>query len=319
MATVIVITSMLSAVAALLLGRYIWGGPREGFSPSIGPPIPPEGGPTTLPQVEVISDERYAVSSHIGPRPNNEDAAIALPSDGKGVMLIEGIPYQITTSNNLRFDLYAVADGVGGHEKGELASRIAIETLKEYLEHYGTKEKEYEPISILVSAFEEANNRILRYSSSHPQARGMATTLTAALVDKSTGTVYWAHAGDTRLYVVDQDGAIERITEDHSYVAELVKLGQITEEEAESHPQRNVITKALGISERVGPSTGKFVASKGSKIVLCSDGLHDVVKDEDIASVVSKSPMEEAARHLIELALERNTSDNSTVLIASVM
>lgn len=210
--------------------------------------------------------------------------------------------------------LLMVADGMGGHKAGEVASKLAVETVsKEYFRvngNDGNIEKK------LAKAFALANKRIFELASSQRSMHGMGTTCTALVV--VSDSVYFAHAGDSRAYFF-KGKSFERITEDHTYVQELVKLGEISAEEADTHPKRNILTNAMGTKADLRVDTGKCESGFeiGDRLMLCSDGLYDYFRDEELAEIVgSNTSLQETAEHLISETKKRGAHDNITVVLA---
>jgi PPM family protein phosphatase len=218
--------------------------------------------------------------------------------------------------------LAVVADGMGGYEGGQEASRLAVETMLAVYRDFGGDD----PQQALVEALHAAHEQIRRYSFAHPELRGMGTTCTAAAIVGGThgagsgtdnyGELYYVHVGDTRLYLI-RDGHITRVTRDHSYVERLLEAGMITPEEAEHHPQRNILTAALGTNpDLVMDSPGHPEPLRPEDVLLiCSDGLWGQVRDSELLSIVQNKSAEKAGRQLIELARERGGPDNITVEI----
>ena len=204
--------------------------------------------------------------------------------------------------------LAVVADGMGGYEGGQEASRLAVETLVEVYRDFGGDD----PQAALVEALQAAHEQIREYSFAHPELRGMGTTCTAAAIVQDS--LYYVHVGDTRLYLI-RDGQITRVTRDHSYVGRLVESGMITPEEAETHPQRNILTAALGTNpDLIMDSPGRPEPLRPEDVLLiCSDGLWGQVRDSEILDAVENKTAEQTGRKLIELARERGGPDNITV------
>jgi serine/threonine protein phosphatase PrpC len=204
--------------------------------------------------------------------------------------------------------LAVVADGMGGYEGGQEASRLAVETLVEVYRDYGGDD----PQAALVEALQTAHEQIREYSFDHPELRGMGTTCTAAAIVQDA--LYYVHVGDTRLYLI-RDGQITRVTRDHSYVGRLVESGMISREEAETHPQRNILTAALGTNpDLIMDSPGQPKPLRPEDVLLiCSDGLWGQVRDSEILDAVENKSAEQTGRKLIELARERGGPDNITV------
>jgi len=206
--------------------------------------------------------------------------------------------------------LAVVADGMGGYEGGQEASRLAVETLLEVYRDFGGDD----PQAALVEALQAAHEQIRQYSFAHPELRGMGTTCTAAAIVQDA--LYYVHVGDTRLYLI-RDGQITRLTRDHSYVGRLVESGMISQEEAETHPQRSILTAALGTNpDLIMDSPGRPEPLRPEDVLLiCSDGLWGQVRDSEILDAVENKSAEQAGRKLIELARERGGPDNITVEI----
>ena len=218
--------------------------------------------------------------------------------------------------------LAVVADGMGGYEGGQEASRLAVETLMAAYRDFNGDD----PQAALIDALQAAHNQIRQYSFSHPELRGMGTTCTAAAIVRGTGrsspkeaqthVLYFVHVGDTRLYLI-RDGEITRVTRDHSYVGRLVEAGMISPEEAEHHPQRNILTAALGTNPDLIMDSPEHPEPLRSNDVLliCSDGLWGQVRDAEILNAVENHSAEKAGHELIGLARERGGPDNITVEI----
>src|SRR5215218_1617237 len=177
--------------------------------------------------------------------------------------------------------LFAVADGMGGAQAGEVASRLAAAAFREFHEA-----DELEPEERIAAIIQEANRRIYERARSDAQASGMGTTITAALL--VGGTVVVGHVGDSRAYRLHQ-GRLEQLTEDHSLVADLVRSGRLAPEEADRHPQRSVITRALGTDAEVDVDTFTVDAEPGDVFMLCSDGLTTMVADEEITETIARA------------------------------
>jgi protein phosphatase len=207
--------------------------------------------------------------------------------------------------------LFAVADGMGGAQAGEVASKLAAAALKEtHPEGASDAEKVTELI-------QEANRRVYERAHSDPATSGMGTTMTVALVDGDKVTI--GHVGDSRAYVV-RGGELEQLTEDHSLVNELLKSGKLSREEAETHPQRSVITRAVGTDPDVDVDAFTVEAGEGDVFLLCSDGLTDMVTDSDILDVVEKNrdDLDRATKALVSAANRGGGEDNITVIAFSI-
>lgn len=228
-------------------------------------------------------------------RRRNEDRALARVANG---------------ANGELLCLLAVADGMGGVPGGELASEVAVGTLEAgFHSPIGL-----DPVTNLRTLFQEANAEIRRLAASGPAYEGMGSTLVAALVSRNA--LWVANVGDSRAYLI-RNGAIRQLTEDHSWVGEQVKAGQMSRAEAAKSPRRNIITRSLGTTETVDVDTFGFgEIEAGDVLLLCSDGLHNVVPNADIAALAAAFPPQEAADRLIELANKRGGPDNIAVVIA---
>lgn len=203
----------------------------------------------------------------------------------------------------------AVADGMGGHQAGEVASRIAIEEFSLWLRCAPKPGEE-----ALHRAVIEANLAILRAAREDDSQAGMGTTLTALWF--SEDTVYMAHVGDSRAYLL-RNGALMQLSRDHSLVGEMVERGQITSQEAMVHPQRHYITRALGTGSIVEPDIIRLNFRPGDVWVLCTDGMSNLVRSMEMADILMRpAPWESRIDSLINLALKRGGSDNITVLAA---
>jgi protein phosphatase len=207
--------------------------------------------------------------------------------------------------------LFAVADGMGGAQAGEVASGLAAAVLEE-----GAGDERGE--ARVASLIQEANRRVFQRSNEDAATSGMGTTMTVALVDSSGGTIAFGHVGDSRAYRV-REGRLEQLTDDHSLVGELVRSGKLSPEEAESHPQRSVITRALGTEPDVDVDTFTVEARPDDLYLLCSDGLTDMVSVDQIFAVLDGSDdLEVAGRALIEAANAGGGEDNITVVLFQI-
>ncbi|TLZ62458.1 MAG: Stp1/IreP family PP2C-type Ser/Thr phosphatase [Methanobacteriota archaeon] len=215
--------------------------------------------------------------------------------------------------------LLMVADGMGGHRRGDVASRIASQTVASTLLPLLTTEQEIPRATYhraLRSAVALANQAIFAEVDRHPECQGMGTTLSMAIADGRT--LHVANVGDSRVYVINQR-EIYQVTRDHSLVQELVDRGEIKPEEARHHPRKNVITMALGVTEEVTPDIGVLTVEPGDIILVCCDGLINHVEDEDIRRVVVEtSDTQRACDVLVALANKGGGTDNISVVIAPV-
>jgi len=205
--------------------------------------------------------------------------------------------------------LFAVADGMGGARAGEVAARLAAAALAEA----GGEARGEEAVTTLIA---EANRRIWERAVSDPTTAGMGTTTTAALVDEQAGTVAIGHVGDSRAYLL-RGGALEQLTTDHSLVAELVQSGVLTPEQAERHPQRSAITRALGTEPTVQVESLTVQGRPGDVYLLCSDGLSTMLGDDEVAAAIEHASGDPAtaAEALVTQANARGGEDNITVVL----
>jgi serine/threonine protein phosphatase PrpC len=222
--------------------------------------------------------------------------------------------------------LFLVADGMGGHAAGEIASRIAVDSISEFILHTkeddGTWPHAYDEhfgraTNRLMAALRLANTRVLEAMRKDARLRGMGTTVVACLADDSKISV--AHVGDSRAYLI-RNGELSRLTNDHSWVFEQVQAGMLTEAEAEKHPLRNVITRALGGALSVTPDAAEVDAQSGDVYLLCSDGLTGMVPEDEILRIVSEhADLEKACQKLIDIANERGGLDNVTAILVKTL
>ncbi len=223
--------------------------------------------------------------------------------------------------------LFLVADGMGGHAAGEIASRIAVDSISEFILHTkeddGTWPHAYDEhfkrsTNRLMAAVRLANTRVLEAMRKDARLRGMGTTVVACLADETVMSV--AHVGDSRAYLV-RDGKLSRLTNDHSWVFEQVQAGMLTEAEAEKHPLRNVITRALGGALSVSPDAAEVESQPGDVYLLCSDGLTGMVPEDEILRLVTsnKEDLQKACEELIETANERGGLDNVTAILVKTV
>ena len=210
----------------------------------------------------------------------------------------------------LRTPLFVVSDGMGGHAAGEIASSIAVETIGDRAP--GTADD-----VLLGAAVEAANLAVIRGAEEGVGKPGMGCTASAVLIEKNKMAV--AHVGDSRVYMLHR-GTLVRITHDHSYVEELVDSGQITADEARTHPSRSIITRALGSDPDMYADHFSLEVNDGDRVILCSDGLSSMISDSEIESLaVSSATPQQAADNLVAAALTAGGSDNVTVIVVDVL
>ena len=252
---------------------------------------PPQKAPLHEPEAVLLSDQ----GCH---RTNNQDS-------GKIISNANG-------SSGAPALLVIVADGMGGHKAGEVASQTAVNTITEVYQHAkGT------PGEALEQAFQQANRSILQMANKHQEMAGMGTTCTALAI---VGNEAWAaHVGDSRLYLV-RGNDIYQLSEDHTVIQELVRQGLLTTEAAEHHEDRNVLLRAMGTKPELSIMRWPepMDVREGDSFLLCSDGLHDLVSDSEMLAVVKGSSPGDACRKLILMAKERGGYDNITVAVVAV-
>ena len=206
-----------------------------------------------------------------------------------------------------------VCDGMGGANAGEVASALAVETISERVcARWRDGISEDSIRNLLLTSITAANINVYDYAQIHPECRGMGTTVVAAVLHGDCCVI--AHAGDSRAYVFHD--SLRQITKDHSYVQNLVDQGIISEEQAKTHPHRNLITRALGIDEDIEIDFNAFYLPEKAKVLLCSDGLTNYVSEDEIAGILQNGS-DSAAKQLVSLANEHGGGDNVTVVIIS--
>lgn len=227
-----------------------------------------------------------AARTHAGlVRPNNQDT-----------LLIHG-------------SLFGVADGMGGHKGGEVASAGAVAVIGEMLGGLTPDEKRLE------AGIQAANRRLFEQQSADKALEGMGTTVT--VLWEGDTHVLIGHVGDSRAYLF-RDGALSQITQDHSVVAEMMRQGILTKEKAKRHPYRNVITRAVGTAAGIEVDIHRHEKKPGDMWLICSDGLHGMVDEEEMAATLTALPQEEAADRLLKMALDNGGRDNVSLLLLAV-
>ncbi len=229
-------------------------------------------------------------------RANNEDACFVIPGS----------------------DVYIVADGVGGNSSGEVASRTAVEKIAAFVNNNDIRDHTTPDgiFGFMADAIGTANSAIFRMGQKEPGYRGMATTIVMAYLFRGEG--YIGNVGDSRAYLFRQ-GKLSRVTKDHTYVNELIDKGVITEDEAESHKQKNVITKALGAEPTVSPDFYKLPLHSGDVLLLCTDGLYGEVGEEKMLEALQQGKdMNDTCADLVDLALRSGGRDNITVVCVRI-
>jgi PPM family protein phosphatase len=233
-------------------------------------------------------------------RENNEDSYLYWEPEGSEEFRRKG-------------RLAVIADGMGGHEGGQEASRMAVETVREVYE----RAVRDDPQSALLEAFAAAHTCIQKYAELHPAFYGMGTTCTAVVLRERQ--LYFAHVGDSRLYLI-RGRHISRLTRDHSYVGRLVESGLVRAEDAETHPQRHILTAALGAGLDVSvDGSGQGIGLReGDGLLLCTDGLWSVVTDEELEDAVTENAPADSCAALMKLARLRGGPDNITVQVLRI-
>ena len=226
-------------------------------------------------------------ATHVGKvRKNNEDALIFIEPE-----------------------IFVVADGMGGQAAGEVASKMLIDTVKNFLPSIP------EPLheDILKKAILKSNAAILRAANENPNYRGMGTTATILHIYKDRA--YYAHVGDSRIYRL-KNKILEQITQDHSYVEDLVRRGELTAAEARLHPMKNILTQAVGAVENISVDTASFSVHAGEIFLLCTDGLTNMIDDNEIAEILLAN--ENPAESLVQAALDNGGADNISVIVVKI-
>ncbi|NLD46983.1 MAG: Stp1/IreP family PP2C-type Ser/Thr phosphatase [Clostridiaceae bacterium] len=243
---------------------------------------------------------RFAFESDKGKiREKNEDSY-------KVISGVPGVP-----------DTFIVADGMGGHNKGEVASKTAVEFSEEFLmKNTGMFAQEQSILSGIISLIDETNRVVYMKSKETEENAGMGTTFIISVL--LNGKFFIGHVGDSRVYLI-RDGNIEQLTVDHSYIEELVRNGTLSREEAENHPNRNIITRALGCADDILADTLSIETKQGDTFVLCTDGLSNMLTDERILDIISAS--DDPGLSCSELVLQANENggeDNITVIVVKL-
>ncbi len=202
-----------------------------------------------------------------------------------------------------------VADGVGGNMCGEVASRSAVQTLQQEFE----RAKNLDPAAFFSSVAQKANQNIRDYVAHHPECKGMATTLTAAII--RFPEIHLLQVGDSRAYLL-RGGSLYRMTEDHTLVGKMVKEGILSEEEAETHPKRHVIINALGVTPKQKFDYSRETLKPGDQILLCSDGLYGEISEETMQKLLLENPPKEAIQRLVAAANDAGGKDNISITLA---
>lgn len=237
--------------------------------------------------------------------------ATAVTDIGKTRAVNQDYVYTSVDSVGCLPNLFIVADGMGGHKAGDTASRFTVETVKKLI----SESEQTDAISVINQAVKDVNVLLIEKASETEEYYGMGTTLVMASIFNNVLKV--ANVGDSRLYVIDDN--ITQITRDHSLVEEMVLAGKLSKSEARTHEKKNVITRAIGGEEEVDPEMFSIDLKEGSKILMCSDGLTNMLEDSDILSIVKRyADIEEAARKLVDKANDNGGRDNISVIIVEL-
>lgn len=234
-------------------------------------------------------------------RSNNQDSmcSLAAPNTPAGVTA-----------------LVAVADGMGGHNGGEVASALAIKGVVAHLGKKSATVVETRNRSEHLAAVIQQIHADVKAASNTPETTGMGTTLSIAVIEDSR--MWVGHVGDSRIYRL-RGGQFTQLTEDHSWVADEVRRGNITPAEAEKHPRRNLLSQAIGVTEVIVPMVAEFDLAVGDKVMLCSDGLHGLVSNEDMRLTIDNMPPDLAVQTLVDKANDAGGPDNVTTVIAEIV
>jgi 2C family serine/threonine protein phosphatase len=203
--------------------------------------------------------------------------------------------------------VYVVADGLGGHAAGEIASRMVVAAVHDMVNSGGEIDA-----AALQSAVLRANQRVLDASAENPSYEGMGSTATVLHIDEKDGLAYYAHVGDSRLYLLRR-GIFQQVSRDHSYVEELVARGELSEAEAQHHPRKNLLLRAVGIEESLHVDGDSFSIEDGDRLLLATDGLTNMVEDAALAALLGSS-FEGVADRMVEQALAEGGRDNVTAI-----
>lgn len=209
--------------------------------------------------------------------------------------------------------LFAVADGMGGYAAGEIASRSTIKAFEAATHSLCHEQKEQNIRKVMLEAFDKANTHVFKMAVSNESYSGMGTTMTALYLP-GDGHGYCCHVGDSRLYLFRND-KLEQLTHDHTLVADLKEQGKITDEEAFVHPQRNILLQALGVEETVNADFFSFRLQEGDRLLLCSDGLSDMLRAAEISRIIGCADPEQAADKLLEQSLDNGGRDNVSLIL----
>ncbi len=240
--------------------------------------------------------------------------SVAITDIGSRRKVNQDFVYNNDNAVGLLPNLYIVADGMGGHKAGDFASKFSVSEFEKELK----EQKARTIIGSMEGAIRQVNEKLLKEATAEPEYEGMGTTFVAACI--SDGNLFVLNIGDSRLYMLSEAGTIKQITQDHSLVEEKILRGELERKEAKNHPEKNVITRALGATEQVLPDFFEVEITTGDYILLCSDGLTNMVEDVIIKDIVLNQEYElkEKAERLIALANENGGRDNISLVLVHI-
>lgn len=210
--------------------------------------------------------------------------------------------------------IFVIADGMGGHKKGEIASAMAVNTIMQELPlSYSTKHEEI--IETIKNSMLSANQAVYWHANKHPDHKGMGTTLTVAHL--VANKLYWGHVGDSRIYLF-QDNQLRQLTKDHTMVEELVEIGTISSEQAKNHPKKNVLIKALGTQKELVVDVGYTDVESGNIVVMMTDGVYEYIEEDVMAGLLNNEPLIQVQRRIDEIICEGGAKDNYTLLMVGL-
>jgi serine/threonine protein phosphatase PrpC len=245
------------------------------------------------------------------------DIGLTRPTDEDSILIMDLMT--AFEGKKRRKVILILADGMGGHSKGEVASKIGTRTIATELQQFlgDTDMNERKYYDLLTNAFLMANSRILHYTENHPEAEGMGTTISVAVMDEGQ-ELYIGNVGDSRVYIINREEGAIQLTKDDTFVQELIDKGKITKEEARRHPKRNVLNQAVGSVADIVVDTSSLRLDNKDYVLLCCDGLINHISDDEMADIVlnNNASPQEACDRLIALANKRGGKDNISVIIA---
>lgn len=232
-------------------------------------------------------------------RTHNEDSLVAIPPWREPALSCQAC-------------FFVVADGMGGHAAGEVASRLAIEGIQEWMSHNPISSLS---LSHIENAFGEASSRIWSYAQEHQEKKGMGTTLTGFLMHSNQALL--GHIGDSRCYML-RDGQLRQLSRDHTLVAEQIQQGKLTPEDAKKHPMRHILSRAMGVREFAEVDTTLLDLAPGDLFLLCTDGVYNWLSDNRLTEILAKAEFPQIARQVTEEAVQVGGDDNATAVLVRV-